>query len=101
MRGTAGGDRLDVPYNASSSTASMTAFKILLNAAVSGDSHLAAAGASDFYLGADLPSPQSIKIYTDTFTAAPLASIGFTDYIKCDPSGKHFVFCDIKNPCTV
>ena len=95
VRGTAGGDRVKVPYNVSSATASMTAFKCLLNATVSDDDNLAAADASDFYLGADLPAPVSIKIYTDTFSAADLATVGFTAFIQTDPSGKHFVYCDI------
>ena len=66
VRGTAGGDRIDFPYSVSSSTASMTCFKMLCNDTVSSDSNLGSADATDFYLGADLPSPQSIKIYCDT-----------------------------------
>ena len=95
VRGTAGGDRISFPYSVSSSTASMTTFKCLLNAVVSSDSHLASADASDFYLGAPLPNPESMKIYTDTFDHATLDYLGFTPFIKTDSSGKHFVYCDI------
>ena len=87
VRGTAGGDRIDFPYSVSSSTASMTCFKMLCNDAVSSDSNLGSADATDFYLGADLPSPQSIKIYCDTFDSQTLLDLGFTPYIKTEPSG--------------
>ena len=95
VRGTAGGDRIDFPYSVSSSTASMTCFKMLLNDTVSSDSNLGSADATDFYLGADLPSPQSIKIYCDTFDAQTLLDLGFTPYIKTEPSGKRYAHCDI------
>ena len=95
VRGTAGGDKLTFPYSLSSSTASMTSFKIFLNGVVSADSNLASADLSDFFLGADLPNPESIKIYTDTFDADTLLSLGFTPFIKTDKSGKSFVYCEI------
>jgi hypothetical protein len=64
VRGTAGGDKIDSPCSVSSSTASMTCVKMLCNGAVSySDSNLGSADATDFCLGADLPSPQSTKIY--------------------------------------
>jgi hypothetical protein len=95
VRGTAGGDRIDFPYFVSSSTASMTCFKMLCNDTVSSDSNLGSADATDFYLGADLPSPQSIKIYCDTFDSQTLLDLGFTPYIKTGPSGKTYVYCDV------
>ena len=95
VRGTAGGDRIDFPYSVSSSTASMTCVKMMMHDAVSSESNLGSADATDFYLGADLPTPQSIKIYCDTFDASTLLDLGFTPYIKTEPSGKTYVYCDI------
>jgi hypothetical protein len=80
VRGTAGGDRIDFPYSVSSSTASMTCFKMLCNDTASSDSNLGSADATstDFYLGVDLPSPQSIKTHCDTFDSQTLLDLGFT-----------------------
>ena len=95
VRGTAGGDKIAFPYSVSSSTASMTTFKCLVNDVVSTDSNLGNADASDFYLGSPLPNPESIKIFTDTFDKKTLDYLGFTPFIKTDSHGKHFVYCDI------
>ena len=92
VRGTAGGDRISFPYSVASPTASMTCFKMLLNDTVSSNSYLGSADASDFYLGADLPSPESIKIYVDTFDSATLDQLNFTPYIKTEPSGKRYAY---------
>jgi len=94
-RGTAGGDRITFPCSVSSSTASLTCFKMLLNDIVSCDSNLASADATDFYLGADLPEPQSLKIYCDTFDDATLILLGFKPFLKTEPSGKTYVYCNI------
>jgi hypothetical protein len=88
VRGTAGGDRITFPCSVSSSTASLTCFKMLLNDVVSCDSNLAYADATVFYLGADLPEPQSLKMCCDTFDGATLILLGFKPFLKTEPSGK-------------
>jgi hypothetical protein len=75
VHGTAGGDRITFPCSVSSSTASLTCFKMLLNGIVSSDSFFGSADATGFYLGADLPDPQSLKIYCGTFDAV-VAGLG-------------------------
>jgi hypothetical protein len=57
---------------------------MLCNGTVSSDSNPGSADATDFYLGADLPSPQSIKIYCDTFDSQTLLDLGFTPCMKTD-----------------
>ena len=99
VRGTIGGDRISFPYSVSSTTASMTCFKMLLNSTVSSDSNLASADISDFYLGADLPDPESIKLYLDTFPEEVLNKLGFTPFIKHDSSGKKYIYLDIVKSC--
>jgi hypothetical protein len=91
VRRRAGGDRATFPFSVSvsSSTASLTCFKMLLNdVVVSCDSNLASADATDFYLGADLPEPQSLKMCCDTFDGATLILLGFKPFLKTEPSGK-------------
>jgi hypothetical protein len=95
VRGTAGGDRIDFPCSVSSSTAYMTCFKMSSNGAVSSDSNLGSADATGFYLGADLPAPQSAKIYRDAFDSKTLRDFGFTPCMKTEPSGKTCARCDI------
>ena len=52
VRGTAGGDRVKVPYSCSSATASLPTVKILLNAVVSEDnSRFGTIDLTDYYLG--------------------------------------------------
>jgi hypothetical protein len=100
VRGTAGGGRITFPCSASSSTASLTCFKMLLNDIISSDSCFGSANATGFYLDADLHDccrhdPQSLKIYCDTFDAATLLALGFTPFLKKEPSGKTYVYCDV------
>jgi hypothetical protein len=68
---------------------------MLCSDAVSSDSNLGSADATDFYLGADLPSPQSIKMHCDAFDSQTSLDLGFTPCIKTEPSGKTYVYCDI------
>ena len=92
VRGTAGGDRLSCNYNISSSVASLVTVKILLNAVVSENKLFATIDLTDFYLGADLPEPEYIKIYTDTYSPSVLSQLGITDFIHTDSSGKSFCY---------
>ena len=68
---------------------------MLLNDAASSNSYLGSADASDFYLGADLPSPESIKIHVDTFDSDALDQLNFTPHVKTEPSGKRYACCDV------
>jgi hypothetical protein len=95
VRGTIGGDCMSFPHSASSTTASMTCFKMLLNSTVSSDSNLASAEISDFYLGPDLPDPESLKLYLDTFPEEVLNKLGFTPFVKHDSSGKKHTCLDV------
>lgn len=72
---------------------------MLLNSTVSSDSNLASADISDFYLGADLPDPESLKLYLDTFPEEVLNKLGFTPFIKHDSSGKKYIYLDIVKSC--
>ncbi len=55
VRGTAGGDRLTVPYDVSASTANLEVVKILIHSTISTKRHWATIDIKDFYLGTPLP----------------------------------------------
>ena len=54
-RATIGGDQIDYPYNTTAVTANLESIKILLNAMISDNVHLATIDLEDFYLGTPLP----------------------------------------------
>ena len=96
VRGTAGGDRIFVDYDVSSSTASLTTLKILLNAILSENANFATIDLTDFYLGSLLPTLEYIKIYVEDYPADTLVLLGLTDFIQYDKTGKAFVYCAIQ-----
>jgi hypothetical protein len=96
VRGTAGGDRITVDYDVSSSTASLTTLKILLNAVVSENANFATIDLTDFYLGSLLPELEYIKIYVDDYPADILSHLGLTEFVQTDKQGRIFVYCAIQ-----
>jgi hypothetical protein len=68
---------------------------MILNDVVSCDSNLASADATNFYLGADLPEPQSLKMCCDTFDDATLILLGFKSFLKTEPPGKTYAHCNV------
>ena len=65
VRGTYGGNRSDYTGNRSSSTADLQTVKLLLNAAVSEDKHLATGDIHDFYLKSKLERPEYMWLTRD------------------------------------
>jgi hypothetical protein len=61
-RATIGGDQVDYPYSTTAVTANLECIKILLNAMISDDINLSTIDLEDFYLGANLPHPEYIRI---------------------------------------
>ena len=96
VRGTAGGDRIFVNYDVSSSTASLTTLKILLNACLSENANFATIDLTDFYLGSLLPDLEYIKIYVDDYPDETLVHLGLTDFVQYDKANKKFVYCAIQ-----
>ncbi len=56
VRGTAGGDRLTVPYDVSARTASLKTVKLLIHSGVSSNKKWRTLDIADFYLGTPLPA---------------------------------------------
>jgi len=59
VRGTAGGDRLTVPYDVSARTASLETVKMLIHSIVSSNKKWRTLDIADFYLGTPLPPSTS------------------------------------------
>ena len=97
VRGTAGGDRISVPYPCSTPTASMPLVKMMLNAVVSEAKHFGTIDIVDYYLGADLPPNDrpSLKIYLDHYPPHLLTELGLDTFVQTDKHGKIFVYADI------
>ena len=64
VRGTAGGDRLTVPYDVSARTANLEVVKILIHSTISTKRHWATIDIKDFYLGTP-PTPWPLRIHAD------------------------------------
>ncbi len=60
VRWTIGGDKIDVEYDVGTNTAALPTVNALFHSIVSTHSHLATIDIVDYYLGATLPSPQSV-----------------------------------------
>ena len=56
VRGTAGGNLLDVPYDVSARTAGLDTVKLLVHSVISGDYNWMTIDIADFYLGTPLPA---------------------------------------------
>ncbi len=59
VRGTAGGNLLDVPYNVSARTASLNVIKLLLNSTVSDNKKWLTIDIKDFYFYLGTPIPDT------------------------------------------
>ena len=100
VRGTAGGDRISVPYCCSTATAGMPVVKILLNAVVSENAFFGVVDVAKFYYGADLPpwDIPSIRIPLDPHIYPPslLEECGITPFLQKDKAGRPFVYADVR-----
>jgi hypothetical protein len=56
VRGTAGGDRLNVPYDVSARTAALETVKLVIHSVVSSNKKWRTLDIADFYLGTPLPA---------------------------------------------
>ena len=75
MRWTIGGDKIDVEYDVGTNTAALPSVNALFHSIVSTHSHLATIDIIDYYLGAILPSPESVRI--------DVSSISLPTLTKC------------------
>ena len=95
VRGCAGGDRIVVPYSCATATASMALNKLHLNAVVSENAFFGTVDLVDYYLGAPLPTPESLRISLAGYSPSVLASLNLTPFIKHDSHHHPYIFFDI------
>ena len=49
----------------------------------------------DYYLGAILPSPESVRIDVSSISLPTLTKLGLLPFLRRSPHGKPFLFCDV------
>jgi hypothetical protein len=49
----------------------------------------------DYYLGAILPSPESVRIDVSSISLPTLTKLGLLPFLRHSPHGKPFIFCDV------
>jgi hypothetical protein len=77
VRWTIGGDRIEVGYDVGTNTAALpTANAFFLSIFVSNHSCMATIGIVDYYLGALLPSPESVRIDLSSISLPTLTNLG-------------------------
>ena len=90
VRGTGGGDRIQVEYSVATPTANLPTVKCILHATVSEDAFFGVIDITDFYLGSPMPFSEFLKLYTSDYRPALLDDLGITPFIQCDNTGKYF-----------
>ena len=90
VRGTAGGNLLDVPYDVSARTAGLDTVKLLLHSVISGDYSWMTIDIADFYLGTPLPASryEYLRINVDKIPPSILAQYNLSPLIY----NKHVYF---------
>ena len=96
VRGTGGGDRIQVDYSVATPTANLPTVKCILHATVSEDAFFGVIDITDFYLGSPMPSSEFLKLYTSDYRPALLDDLGITPFIQCDNTGKFFFYATPK-----
>jgi hypothetical protein len=94
VRGTGGGDRIQVEYSVATPTANLPTVKCILHATVSEDAFFGVIDITDFYLGSPMPFSEFLKLYTSDYRPALLDDLGITPFIQCDNTGKYFFYAN-------
>ena len=97
VRGTGGGDRIQVEYSVATPTANLPTVKCIMHATVSEDSFFGVIDITDFYLGSPMPFSEFLKMYTSDYRPELLDDLGITPFIQCDNTGKSFFYAEVVN----
>jgi hypothetical protein len=96
VRWTIGGDKTDVEYDVGTNTSALPTVNALFHSIFSTHSHLATIDIVDYYLGAILPSPESVRIDVSSISLPPLTKLGLLPVLRHSPNNKpFFIFCDV------
>lgn len=93
VRGTGGGDKLVYEFGNTSHVADTMAFKILLNALASEDSHLITSDLKDFFLTAELPETVYLKILWSQIPQETIDLYHLTP--NTDSNGAKFIYGEL------
>jgi hypothetical protein len=85
VRWTIGGDRIEIDYEVGTNTAALPT----VNA-----SFMATIDIVDYYLGAILPPPESVRIDVSSISLPTLTKLGLLPFLR-HSHGKPFLFCDV------
>jgi hypothetical protein len=94
VRWTIGGDRIEVGYDVGTNTAALPTVNALFHSIVSTHSCMATIDIVDYYLGALLPSPESVRIDVSSISLPTLTKLGLLPFLR-HSHGKPFFFCDV------
>ncbi len=94
VRWTIGGDKIDVDYEVGTNTAALPTVNALFHYIVSTHSLMATIDIVDYYLGAILPSPESVRIDVSCISLPTLTKLGLLPFLR-HSHGKPFLFCDV------
>jgi hypothetical protein len=94
VRWTIGGDRIEIDYDVGTNTAALPTVNALFHSIVSTHSFMATIDIVDYYLGAILPSPESVRIDVSSISLLTLTKLGLLPFLR-HSHGKPFLFCDV------
>jgi hypothetical protein len=94
VRWTIGGDKINVEYDVGTNTAALPTVNALFHSIVSTHSHLATIDIVDYYLGATLPSPESVRIDVSSISLPTLTQLDLLPFLR-HSNNKPFIFCDV------
>jgi hypothetical protein len=94
VRWTIWGNKIDVEYDVGTNTATLLTVNAMFHSIVSTHSHLATIDIVDYYFGAILPSPESVRIDVSSISVLTLTKLGLLPFLR-HSHGKPFIFCDV------
>ncbi len=81
-------------YDVGANTAALPTVNVLFYSVVSTHSCMATIDIVDYYLGALLPSPESVRINVSSISLPTLTKLGLLPFLR-HSHGKPFLFCDV------
>jgi hypothetical protein len=97
MSWTIGRDRIEIDSEVGTNTAALPTVNALFHSIVSTHSFIATIDIVDYYLGAILPSPESVPIDMSSISLPNLTKLGLLPFLR-HSHGKSFLFCDVGYP---
>ncbi len=94
VRWTIGGDKIDVEYDVGTNTATLPTVNAVFHSIVSPHSFIATIDIVDYYLGATLSSPESVRIDMSSIFLPTLTKLGLLPFLR-HSHGKPFLLCDV------